>query len=298
MKDSLDFLESTNDSSRKAFIEKNGKGRLFNLLKKTATQFSLRNQLLYTNPDTGKTLTFFEELNRTFPLVCLIFFERRVKSKSEGIVLRYKEFRRIREYVPEIFRQFLTPSMYAKMFKDCNGFISPTKFINCCLKILYTFQIRSELGFINPVEECITYYDFLYWIKNSIRDYPASKLGQVKQLSESNPSFENFYASYVIEKVLFFSGSKDSIIKIQNLISSEHFAKFIELRLTDSSDSENPFNPQYVYQLFEWFEYRKQAAELGQGGEDQTLPGVDQAPWEKLSSFRKCSSSSSWTSSI
>lgn len=253
------FLERMDDLSRKNYLEKNGKGELFNLLKKTATQISLKNQLLYTDYKTGRTLTFFEELNRSFPIICLVLFERRVRSKSDGIVIRYKEFRRCRDHCPEIFKQFLTPSMYAKMFKDCCGFISPTKFISTCLKILYIFQIRSELGYINPLEEVITYYDFLYWIKDSIRDNSETKLGLVKQLSTNHPNFENFYANYVIERILFFSGSKTSIIKIQDLISSDQFSKFLELRLADTSESENPFNPQLVFQLFEWFEYRTQS---------------------------------------
>ncbi|OII73357.1 EF-calcium binding domain-containing protein [Cryptosporidium ubiquitum] len=253
------FLERMDDLSRKNYLEKNGKGKLFNLLRKTATQISLKNQLLYTDHKTGRTLTFFEELNRSFPIICLVLFERRVRSKSDGIVIRYKEFRRCRDHCPEIFKQFLTPSMYAKMFKDCYGFISPTKFINTCLKILYVFQIRSELGYINPMEEVITYYDFFYWIKNSIRDNSETKLGLVGQLSMNHPNFENFYANYVIERILFFSGSKNSIIKIQDLISSDQFAKFLELRLSDTSESENPFNPQFIFQIFEWFEYRTQS---------------------------------------
>ncbi|KAH8582254.1 uncharacterized protein ELE39_003575 [Cryptosporidium sp. chipmunk genotype I] len=260
------FLERMDDLSRKNYIERNGKGKLFNLLRKTATQVSLKNQLLYTDYKTGRTLTFFEELNRSFPIICLVLFERRVRSKSDGIVVRYKEFRRCRDHCPEIFRQFLTPSMYAKMFKDCYGFVSPTKFINTCLKILYTFQIRSELGYINPMEEVITYYDFLYWIKNSIRENSETKLGLVKQISMNHPNFENFYANYVIERIIFFSGSKNSIIRIQDLISSDQFAKFLELRLIDSPESENPFNPQLIFQLFEWFEYRTQSIVTEQNG--------------------------------
>lgn len=253
------------DLSRKKYLERYGRGKLFNTLLKAATHVSLKNQLLYTDFKTGRTLTFFEELNRSFPIMCLIFFERRVRSKSDGIVIRYKEFRRCKEYCPEIFKQFLTPSMYGKMFKDCYGFISPTKFINTCLKVLYTLQIRSELGYINPVEEVITYYDFLYWIKGSIREYSETKLGLVGQLSASHPNFENFYANYVIERVLFFSGSKGSIIKIQDLISSDQFAKFLELRLSDTSEMENPFHPQLIFQLFEWFEYRTQPIGAEQG---------------------------------
>ncbi|KAJ1606262.1 phosphatase subunit protein [Cryptosporidium canis] len=255
------ILELTDDISRKNYLEKCGRGELFNTLRKTATQISLKNQLLYTDPATGRTLTFFEELNRSFPIICLIFFERRVRSKSDGIVVRYKEFRRCKEHCPEMFKQFVTPSMYAKMFKDCYGFISPTKFINTCLKILYSYQIRSELGFINPLEEVITYYDFLYWVKGSVREYSETKLGLVGQLSAGHPSFESFYSIYVIERVLFFSGSRSSIVKIQDLISSDQFAKFLELRLSDSPELENPFNPQLIFQIFEWFEYRTQHAE-------------------------------------
>ncbi|PPS97743.1 EF-hand domain containing protein [Cryptosporidium hominis] len=270
------FLERMDDLSRKNYIERNGKGKLFDLLRKTATQISLKNQLLYTEYKTGKTLTFFEELNRSFPIICLLLFERRVRSKSDGIVVRYKEFRRCRDHCPEIFRQFLTPSVYAKMFKDCYGFISPTKFINTCLKILYTFQIRSELGYINPMEEVITYYDFLYWIKNSIRENSETKLGLVRQFSINHPNFENFYANYVIERIIFFSGSKNSIIRIQDLISSDQFAKFLELRLADTSESENPFNPQLIFQIFEWFEYRTQSINTEQKGQFTNEDSEDQ----------------------
>ncbi|KAH7648154.1 hypothetical protein FG379_000078 [Cryptosporidium bovis] len=255
----LDQIYSMDDESKKIYLENNGKGDLFNLLKKAATRFSLREQLIYTNSNTGRTLFFIDELNRTFPIICLIFFERRVRSKSDGIVVRYKEFRRCMEHAPEIFKQFFTPSMYGKMFKDCCGFISPTKFINCCLKILYMMQIRSELGIINPLDEVITYFDFYYWIKSIISEYSNVRLGIVKQLSENNnPHFESFYITYVIERILFLNGNRDNILKIRDIVSSEQFSKFLELRIMDNIENENPFNPQTIYQLFEWFCFRTQ----------------------------------------
>ncbi|KAH8741195.1 phosphatase subunit protein [Cryptosporidium ryanae] len=283
----FDQIHSMDDESKKIFLEKNGKGNLFNSLKKTATRLSLKEQLIYTDNNTGRTLSFVDELNRAFPIICLIFFERRVRSKSDGIVVRYKEFRRCKEHAPEIFKQFFTPSMYGKLFKDCCGFISPTKFINCCLKVLYTMQIRSELGIINPLDEIITYYDFYYWIKSVINECSNTKLGIVRQLSENNSThFENFYITYVVERILFLNGNKNNILKISDIVSSEQFSKFLELRIMDNIESENPFNPQTIYQLFEWFCFRTKTLTDNYLGENNVGDSINDSQSIDISNIR------------
>ncbi|EEA08294.1 uncharacterized protein CMU_020380 [Cryptosporidium muris RN66] len=237
------------------------------LLHRTAVQMALNNYLFRCDDIMNQSLSFWEDLSKSLPKLCLILYKRRVKSYSNGIALRYKEFKRCAKFSPPIFREFFNPSIYAEILRDCSGFISPTKFINCCIKILYTSQIRAELGLLNTYNEYIERSDISNWIISLIHENSYPKFSSVTQLCNNNSSFIEFFVNYVTERIFFFCGVKGNKLSIQDLILSDTFYRFLEIRNADVNESDNnPFYPQILFQLFEWMEFR---------GHRIDIPGVD-----------------------